>query len=137
MFRKALESRLQVIFGFRKTTFEAPSDSFEQDTLFVEISDCKTRVMDARISAKVTGELVTYSRHDSHTYGALMKRLDKAPAQAKRDLFFYNVDRHIENSPASLVDIDERRTAFVFLFSAQHDPSLGAIISLELECANE
>lgn len=134
MFRKSLEQKLKEIFGFKKITFDAPSDSFEQDTMFVELGDCKTRpTAEGKITAKVTGQLVVFSQDMRFTFGALAKLIEQANAEAKKDLFFFNVDTNVENSPARLSNISERRTSFVYLYSAQYDPNLGVITSLELE----
>lgn len=132
MFKKDLERRLKAIFGFKKITFDAPSESFEQDTMFVEIADCDTRPGKEKISARVTGRLTVFSANDRFTYGALTKRIEKAKPADKDPIFFYDVDTNVENSPARLVNISERRTSFVFLFSDQYDPNQGTMNELEL-----
>lgn len=133
MFRKELEEKLSKIFGFRKTTFEAPSDAFEQDTLFIEIDTARTRPSQGRIFSKVTGQLVVFSQDNKHTYGYLNKRIEQAPIEVKKNLFFYNVDTNVESSPARLINISERRTGFQYLYSADYDPNLGELTDLELE----
>ncbi len=44
MFRKEMQEKLHRIFGLAKTTYDAPSESFEQDTLFIHVEEAKNRV---------------------------------------------------------------------------------------------
>ena len=140
MFRKELEARLKEIFGFKKLSFDAASEAFEQDTLFVELGDCKTRPGDGKITARVTGQLVVYSQavqskdvNQKMTFGTLARRIEQASATSKKNFFFSDFDTNVENSPARLQNIHEWRTSFTFLYSAQYDPDRGQITSLTLE----
>lgn len=131
MFRKTLEERLKKIFGFEKVTFQAPSDAFEQDTLFIEIQNPRTRTSEAKVYARVTGQLIVYSQDNKMPYGFFNKRIEKAPNALTKDFFFFDIDVNIENSPARLQNISERRVSFVFFFTAQYDPNLGELTTLE------
>lgn len=133
MFKKELETRLKKIFGFEKTTFNAPSDTFEQDVLFIQIDNPRTRTSQGRVYARVYGQVVVYSQDDKLTYGYFNKRIEKAAHDLTKDLFFYDIDVNLENSPARLQNINERRASFVFFFSAQYDPKLGELTTLEME----
>jgi hypothetical protein len=133
MFRKSLQEKLKGIFGFEKTTFDAPSDVFEQDTLFIEINQPRTRTSEGVVYARVEGQLVVYSQDNKLTYGFFNKRIELAEYSLKKDFFFYDIDANIENSPARLQNITERRVSFVFFFKAQFDPRLGELTSLETE----
>lgn len=134
MFQAELKKRFEKIFGFKKTTYDAPSDSFEQDTLFIEITDCKTRPSEGKVYARVTGQLVAFSQNERLPYGFFSKRIEKAKHELTKDLFFYDVDRNVVSSPARLQNISERRTSFQFFFTAQYDPNLGELTTLEMEC---
>lgn len=131
MFRKTLQEKLQKIFGFEKVTFDAPSDAFEQDVLFIEVNQPRTRTSEGMVYARVTGQLVVYSQDNKLTYGFFNKRIALAPHALTKDFFFYDIDTNQESSPARLQNITERRASFVFFFSAQFDPKLGELTTLE------
>ena len=134
MFRKDLESKLSEIFGVKKVTFDAFSESYAQDTLFVEVQDVSNqRASKGRASAKVTGQLVIFTQDNKMPYGFFSKRLSTAPLSASKDLFFFDMDREALNSPARLQNISERRASFVFLFSTAYNPSKGEITSVEFD----
>lgn len=132
MFRKDLERRLSEIFGFDKTTFDAfKPDTPEQDTLFISILHARSKVGDkSRETARVSGDLVTFSQIGKLPYGFFAKKIERASVDAKRGLNFYEIDVDIQNSPARFRNIHERRCSFVFLYDAQHDPARGTLNSL-------
>lgn len=135
MFRKDLIKRLEIIFGMEKTTMLAASDSYEQDTLFVEILSSRSRASGAgggRETARVTGSLLIYSQEDRLSYGFFAKRIEQAPAAVKAPLFFYDMDVDVVDSPAREVNLHERRTSFMFLYESQYDPDRGHLTSLTL-----
>lgn len=132
MFRKELEARLHKIFGMKKSTFNAPSDAFEQDTLFIEIGNATNRVSQGKVYSRVTGQVVVFSQENKLTYGFFNKRIEQAGNALTKDLFFFDIDTNVESSPARLQNITERRTSFMFLYSAQYDPNQGHITSLNL-----
>jgi hypothetical protein len=136
VFRAELQAKLQSIFGLRKTTFDAPSvnstnGSFEQDTLFIEVNECNSRVTEGRAYAKVIGSLVVFSQMDKMPFGYFNKKIQQASHADTKDLFFFDIDLNPASSPARLQNITERRVRFVYLYSAQYDPAHGSITSLE------
>lgn len=131
MFRKEMGEKLKEIFGVKKVTFDQPGESYEQDTLFVEIEECLTRASHGRATAKVTGSVVIFSERDKLPYGFFAKRIAQAPGAATRDFFFFDTDVDALNSPARLQNISERRSRFVYLYSAQYDPNNGQITSVD------
>lgn len=133
MFRQELQEKLEKIFGFKKVTFEAYSDSFEQDTLFIEVQRPRTKTSEGKVYARVTGQLVVFSQDNKMPFGFMQKRIEKAKNELTKSFFFHDVDVNQENSPARLQNISERRTNFVFFFTAQYDPKLGEITTLEME----
>ncbi len=137
MFRKDLERRLKLIFGFKKVTFSAPSDgsegTFEQDTCFVELEDCKSNAGFGQATAKVQGTIRTFTQDDKMPYGFFNKKIQQANAELTASLFFYETDTNVASSPARIQNIHERRMRFVFLYSEQYDPNQGELTSLELE----
>lgn len=133
MFRAELKSRLSKIFGFEKTTFDAPSESFEQDTLFVSIAEAQSRPSGKKIYSKVMGYLTVFSQKDKMPYGFFNKRIQKADAALTRELFFFDMDVDVASSPARIQNISERRARFVFLYSADYDPNKGRLTSINME----
>lgn len=136
MFRAELQSKLSTIFGMRKTTFDAPTTdssdgSFEQDTLFIEVNECTSRVTEGRAYARVLGSLVVFSQVNKMPFGFFNKRIQQADHSLTKDLFFFDIDLNPANSPARFQNITERRLRFVYLYSAQYDPAQGSITSLE------
>ena len=137
MFKKELKNKLSQIFGLKKTTFDAPGESFEQDTLFIEISSAQSKVTQSRETAKVEGQIVVYSQGDKLPYGFFNKRIEQADPSLTRDFMFFNMDQNVANSPARIQNIYERRCSFVYLYSAQYDPSQGSLTSIELEVSED
>ncbi len=133
MFRSDLKEKLSKIFGMQKTTFDAPSESHEQDSLFIEIEECQSRTGEGSASARVTGSIVVFSQDNKLPYGFFNKRLQQAKPEHTKDLFFFDIDVDALNSPARIQNISERRAKFVYLYSAQYDPNQGSLTSLEFE----
>jgi hypothetical protein len=133
VFNKSLQSKLERIFGFKKTTFDAPSDSYEQDTLFIEVEKASSRIFDGLALCKVDGTLIVYSQANKLPFGYFNKALSKAAAQDVKDFFFYDVDVDVASSPARLQNIHERRIRFVFFYKEQYDPNKGQLNTLNLE----
>jgi len=131
MYQDELKSKLKRIFGLRKTTFDAPSESFEQDTLFVEISESYSRMTKNTQTSRVNGVLVVYSQGDKLPYGFFNKKIEQADAVLTKDFFFYGFDQNPANSPARTMNIYERRVNFVYLYSAQYDPDQGELTEVD------
>ena len=132
MFRKEMAARLSRIFGLTKVSYDEPGESFEQDTLFVEIEECLSRATEGKAYAKVTGSVVIFSQRDKLPYGFFAKRLAQAALADTKPFFFFDVDVDALNSPARMQNISERRARFVYLYSAQYDPNQGALTSLDV-----
>lgn len=133
MFRKDLERRLKAIFGWEYVRFTQPSEMFEQDTAFIHINEAKSRMSrlkGGRETARVTGSIVVYTQENRLPFGFFNKRIEQADPDLTRNLFFYDIDADMENSPARIQDIHERRTGFLFLYDAQYDPSRGDLTSV-------
>lgn len=133
MFKKDLLRRLEIIFDFAKTTFDAPSEEFEQDTLFIEIAFARPRMSNKSgglETAKVVGSLIVYSQDNRLAYGTFSKRIEQAPPAIKRPFFFYDIDTDDASSPARERNIHERRLSFVFLYESQYDPDKGQLTTL-------
>lgn len=135
MFRNELVVTLASIFGFKKTTLNAPSvgpdGTFEQDTLFIQIDEAPFRVSEGKASAKVLGSLIVFSQFEKLPFGFFNRKIQSAPHELTKNLFFFDIDTVPANSGARVINIAERRLRFVYLYSTQYDPSQGLITSLE------
>lgn len=135
MFKEQLKADLEKIFGFKKTTFEAPSDTYEQDTLFVEIVECRTRATQGTVYAKVSGILVTYS--NKIPFGYMTKRVGLPQSLEAAKNFFIEPEREIAMSAARLLNIAERRTNFTFLYQAPYNPATDSMEGIDFEIVEE
>jgi len=133
VFKKSLQDKLERIFQFKKSTFDIPSDSFEQDTLFIDVEKASTRVLDASVCSRVEGSITVFSQSNRLPFGYFSKAIDKAAAEYKKDLFFFDVDIDVASSPARLQNIHEKKLKFVFLFKEQFNPERGEITSITIQ----
>jgi hypothetical protein len=131
VFRDDILKSIHQIFGFKKTTFDAPSDSFEQDTCFVNIERSNTRASSKVIYAKARGHLTVYSQANKLTFGYFNKRIEKADPELTKKFFFFDIDIDIENSPSRVQNIHERRVSFDYFFSGQYDPNKGSLTTID------
>lgn len=136
MFKKEMKAKLEAVFKFKKTTFDAYSQEYEQDVLFVEIHDCKESVKTDSVAMRITGDLVYFSQVDKIKYGQMIKLIELAKADDKNSFFFYDIDKQNVSSQARLIDIAERRISFQYLYKGQFDPDKGVITSLNMDCCN-
>lgn len=133
MFKKDLGDALLQIFGMKKVTFSHPSEgSFEQDTLFIDISKCTSRTGYGKAYAKAEGSITVFSQQEKFPFGYLNKRIQQADPELRKDLFFFDIDQDIASSPARIQNISERRTSFIYLWEGEYDPNQGELTSLEL-----
>ncbi len=133
MFKATLEKNFKAIFGFKKVTFNAPSEQFEQDTMFVEIQDVQVAVGSGKERAKVMGTITTFSQDNKLPYGFINKRVAGADKELTKDLFFFDTEQDVATSPAGTLNISERRSRFLFLYSKQFDPQQGEMTEFEME----
>lgn len=132
MFRAELKKKLEAIFGLGKTTFDSPGEGFEQDVLFIAVDKSTSNTGQGKATARVEGTLRVFSRQDALPFGFFNKKIQQAPLELTKDLFFLDIDTDVANSPARTIDIAERNTRFIYLYKAQYDPNQGELTSLEL-----
>ncbi len=140
MFRADLQARFERIFGIAKTTYDAPdADTLEQDCLFIEILDCRSRMSGAqggRQTAKVNGAVIVFSQADRLPFGFFAKRIEQAALDDTRNLIF-DRETDVANSPARILNLHERRLGFTFLYDSQYDPSRGSLTSMTVSIEME
>ncbi len=125
MFENDLKAKFKRIFGFKKTTFASPSESHEQETLFIEIQKANSQVRDGRINGKVTGQAFVFAESDKLPLTYLSQRIRHADLDDTKDLFFFDLESNVKG----LQNLVQRSFSFVYLFNSQYDPDLGSITS--------
>jgi len=135
VFRAEISQKLAAIFGFRKTTFDAPSvgpgGAPEQDTLFIEISEARTRATEGKVYSEVKGSIIVFAQMDKLPFGYFNKRIQKASHELTKGFIFFDIDLNPISSPARIQNITERRVRFVYLYSSDYDPEHGELTSLQ------
>ncbi len=127
MFEKDLSAKLKRVFDLDKVTYDMPSDSEEQECLFISIATAKNQVKDGLFVGKVTGTLTIHGNSEKMPYGYFTKRLSQSEPADIKDLFLYN----FEENKMTIGNITQRSADFIYLFSLQYDPNMGEITSLE------
>lgn len=128
MFEKELSDKLKQIFNVKKVTYAAPSDSREQDCLFIEVEDSRNAIKDGEALAMVSGNAVMFARNDKMPFGFFSKAIRQADPTLTKDLFFFD----IEKNTLRYQDIVQRGFSFVYFFRSQYDPEVGSITSIDL-----
>ncbi len=126
MFEKSLTEKLKKIFDLDKATFDLPSESQEQEIIFIEVVSSKNNVSDAKFKAKVTGKIRVFCNTEKLPYGYFSKKIAEADPADTKDLFFYD----IEENNGTFRNIAERTMSFIYLFDVQYNPAIGEINEL-------
>lgn len=129
MFESALSEKIKNIFDLDKVTFDSPSESREQEGIFIEVENPRIKVGDKYASARVTGKLRIFVQAEKMPFDYLMKKIDAADPDDKADLYFFDIGVSV----GRFMNIDERTIGFVFFFRSQYDPNLGTINSVNIE----
>lgn len=127
VFERTMADQLKRIFGMDKVTFDPPSESQEQEAVFIGIETVKTKVVDARQIARVTGTIRVFASADKMPYGYLAKRLQESAQADTQNFFFFN-----EENRGTIRNIVERSVEFLYLFDSQFDPAIGTLTSVNL-----
>ncbi len=135
MFKKALAEKFELIFDFKKVSFDQPNfhesglPVIEQETLFVTVDTCTPSIKDGRSVAKVMGHAECYTSTEKLPFGYFVKRIDKSGRSLTKDLFFYE----IEHNTKVYQNLVQRGFSFVYFFDSQYDPDTGSITSIAFE----
>jgi hypothetical protein len=126
---KSLEEKFKKIFEVNKVTFANPSKEVkEQECIFVDIDQTRTRQKDKKIIARVTGKINIYGNSDKMPLGWFDKKLIEADPADKADLAFFD----IEMNTKYYQNLVQRTASFVYFFSSQYDPNVGSITSMTI-----
>lgn len=129
MFEKALASKLEKIFKLKRVDFALPSESQEQDVIFVQIDDPHVRVKDQKQVARVEGRFQVFAAHGKMPHGYFARSIAEADPAVTKDFFFSDIDE----SAGTYRDLDVRSARFVFFYSSQYDPEQGTINQVEIQ----
>lgn len=129
MFESELASKMKQIFKVKKVSYDFPSESREQEALFIEVENVKSSVKDGLIVSMITGNGSMYGSNDKMPFGFFSKCIRQADVTLTKDLFFFD----FETNTLRYRDIVERRFGFVYFFNSQYDPAIGTITSIDLE----
>ncbi len=128
MLELELKEKFATIFGFKSTRLEAPSDSHEQECLFIEIDKISSSPKDGVYKAMASGKISAYAQGEKLPLGYFYKRLRNADKELTKDLFFWGG----EESKLITNNIVMRSLTFNYFFTSQYDPEIGNIESIEI-----
>lgn len=129
MFEASLSDKLKRIFDLDKVTYASPSESQEQECIFIEIESAKNQIKDKRQVSRVLGKIRVFASSDKLPYGYFSKKIQAANTSDTRELFFYE----IEENHGTFQNICERSLSFVYFYDSQYDPEQGTITSIEFD----
>ncbi len=78
MFEKSLQDNFKKIFDVKKVTYNQPSDSKEQDCIFIEVETSTNTIKDGRSLAKVMGKGTMTANADKMPFGFFSKAIRNA-----------------------------------------------------------
>lgn len=127
MFEQELEDKFKRIFDLKKCSFDLPSETHEQECLFVNIESSNNHFRDGRAVGKVTGSISVYANPDKLPYGYFSKKIVEAKPEDTKDLYFYDIEKNTQ----TMSGISERKMSFIYLYDMQYNPNIGELTSLE------
>lgn len=128
MFKNELSDKLKRIFDLKKVSFDQPSNSKEQECLFVEIEKALNSVRDGRVLSRVTGNALVWGPADKIPFGYFSKRIKQADPEDTKDLFFTDIETNVR----TYQNIVQRGFSFTYFFNSQYDPATGSIDQVTL-----
>lgn len=126
MFEKDLADKFTRIFDLKKVTYRTPSESKEQECLFIQVEKSTSQVSDRRFKGTVKGKINVFANEDKLPYGYFTKQIALAKKDDVENLFFFDFEENV----GTIDNICERTAGFVYLFDMQYNPNLGELTSL-------
>lgn len=127
MFEKELATAFNNIFKVKKVSYSQPSESAEQQVLFVEIERARSSIRQKEQRSMVTGNAYMYGTNESLPFGFFDKALMQAGLDLTKDFFFH--DKEVNTRRYG--NIVQRGFSFVYFFSGQYDPKVGTITEVD------
>lgn len=129
-----LSEKLKKIFQVSKVTFAHPGEKVkEQECIFVDIEQTRSREKDKKTIARVSGKINLYGNSDKMPLGWFSQRIRDAKPEDKKDLAFFD----IEMNTKYYQNLVQRTASFVYFFSTQYDPNVGNITSVTIQTSVE
>lgn len=128
MFEKPLEEKFKRIFDVKKVSYDQPSDSEEQDTIFINIETSKNTIKDTAQISRVIGQGIIFGQANKLKFGFLSKKI-AASIEDTKLLYFYD----IEENDKLFNNVVQRSFSFVYFFNSQYDPDKGTIEQIDFE----
>lgn len=128
MFEKELEAKLKKIFKAQKVSYSQPSESKEQECLFVEIETSRNRFKDGRCVGRFEGNITMFGNADKMPFGYFAECIEQANPDDLKDIGFFNV----ESNSRIFQNIVQRTVEFTYFFNGQYDPAVGTMESVTL-----
>lgn len=122
MFEKALAEKFKKVFGLQNVRWERPSESNEQEAVFIEVDTPMIRIRDGIEQARVSGRALVYVRGAKMPFGYFQKCIAAHP-EACRDIVFFNIDQDVK----TYYDLVQRSFEFTYFFNSQFDPETGTL----------
>lgn len=126
VFEEQLSDQMKRIFSVSKVTYSQPSETREQDCLFLDIEVAKSFAKNGTLVSKVRGVGTIFSNYEKIPFGHLNKRIQLADVADTKDLFFFDIDTNTK----TYVNLVQRTFSFVYFFSGQYDPDNGTLTSI-------
>jgi hypothetical protein len=127
---KTLTEKLKRIFEL-KVTFDAPSESKEQEALFVQVERNRSTIREGLEISEVTGRLFIFASASKMPFGFIAKQISKAKAEDTKELFFFDVEKNL----GTFSNIAERSLGFIYFHVEQYHPDRGIMNQLNLTTA--
>lgn len=122
MFEKALQEKFKKVFGLDNVRWERPSESNEQEAVFIEVDTPQIRIRDGIQQARVQGRALVFVRGAKMPFGYFQKCIALHPDDCK-DIAFFNIDANVK----TYFDLVQRSFEFTYFFSSQYDPEIGTL----------
>ena len=127
MMEKTLTEKLKRIFEM-KVTLDVPSESKEQEAVFVQIERNKSTIRDQLEIGEVSGRLFVFASNAKLPFGYIAKQIAKADTEDTKDIFFFDVEKNL----GTFSSISERSVGFIYFHRAQYNPERGTMSDVQL-----
>ncbi len=129
MFEKTMIDQLSRIFDIARVTFDDPSESQEEECLFIQVQKSKNTIKNGHAIARVTGKILMYVNIEKMPFGYLSKKIEEAEQADVSPFFFFD----FEDNLSTYASIAQRSLQFVYFFNGQYNPEVGTLTSLNLQ----
>lgn len=126
---KDLADKISRIFRIDRVTYDLPSDTEEQECVFIKIDASRNTFRPKRMVGRMVGAVTIYSQANKTPFGFFSKSIEQAQAADKKDLFFTNFEENVR----VFGNLVERSASFTFFFSGEYNPNVGKIKKIDIE----